>query len=393
MLNLLKKTKPWMVASLIVATSVFGQNGSCNKPCPPKPCPKPCPQPCPPTQMCPQDPCCPAWPTPVLNAAYNYPARMQTRCAWDFFFDASFIYWQPSQDNMELGFSDTSTLVDNALASVNSSVINMDFGFKPGFRVGIGGNYDHDNWDTRLEYTWFHNTNSQSSNGPTNGRILPLWGTPFLTSTEMFNSAKESWNLKMDIIELDLGRWEYVGTKLVFRPSFGLRADWIRQDVTVTYTRNANSALTGNAVADISTVTGKIRSWGLGPQVGLNTNWDIGAGFRLYGNGEADLLFTKYTKSTYHETHTATPTISFRSTQGKIYTVRPHMDLELGFGWGTYLDCNNWYMDFTAGYDFQVFFDQNMFRHFNDDQMVANSTVANGNLYTQGLTVKFRLDF
>src|SRR2546425_1133944 len=104
MLNLLKKTKPWMVASLLVATSVFGQdNGNppprscppqqpCAKPCPkpdccptPKCCPPPCPQPCPPTQVCPPCPvaCCPPWPVPVLNAAYNYPARTVVRCPWD----------------------------------------------------------------------------------------------------------------------------------------------------------------------------------------------------------------------------------------------------------------------------------------------------------------------
>ena len=72
MLNLLTKTKPWMVASLLVATSIFGQNAQCAPKCPPKPCPKPCPQPMPPTQICDDDPCCPDWPTPVLNAAYNY---------------------------------------------------------------------------------------------------------------------------------------------------------------------------------------------------------------------------------------------------------------------------------------------------------------------------------
>jgi len=148
MLNLLTKTKPWMVASLLVATSVFGQNvAACPKPCPPKPCPKPCPQPCPPTQICPdQDPCCPAWPTPVLNAAYNYPARIQTRCPWDFFAHASFIYWQPLQENMELGFvtDTTSTMF------LDGRFVNMDFDYKPGFKVGVGMNFDHDNWDTNL---------------------------------------------------------------------------------------------------------------------------------------------------------------------------------------------------------------------------------------------------
>ena len=390
MLNLLTKTKPWMVASLIVATSVFGQNNaSCPKPCPPKPCPKPCPQPCPPTQVCPTDPCCPAWPTPVLNSAYNYPARIQTRCPWDFYADASFIFWQPLQENMELGMSDTGVSAN----TVDASVINTDFKFKPGFKLGVGGNFDYDNWDMHLEYTWFHSTTSTSASAPEAGHIDPMWGSPFVLSTlsgDTYSTAKQSWALKMDILDLDLGRWHYVGTKFTVRPSFGLRADWIRQNVTNTYTREAAGAV----LADTASVTGKSRSWAIGPKVGLESNWMIGSGFRFFGNGEADILFTDYTRSSFSDTRTETPTESFHVSQRKIYTLRPHLDLELGFGWGTYLDCNNWYMDFALGYGFQVFFNQNMFRHFNDGvNMIANSTLSYGDLYVQGLTATFRLDF
>ena len=54
---------------------------------------------------------------------------------------------------------------------------------------------------------------------------------------------------------------------------------------------------------------------------------------------------------------------------------------------------NDYHIDFSAGYGFQVFFNQNMFRHFNDDQMSANSRSPYGNLYIQGLTIAFKLDF
>lgn len=409
MLNLLKKTTPWMVASLFVATSVFGQdNGSCPKPCPPKcepkpcapkcappcppkPCPKPCPQPCPPTQLCPQDPCCPSWPTPVLNAAYNYPARIQTRCPWDFEFDASFIYWQPIQENMELGFANT-TVPDpiTGFTSLNGNMINMDFAYKPGFQIGMGGNFDYDNWDMHLEYTWFHCKQHQHTNGPNPGQIFPAFGFP--RGANIVNTAHEHWHLNMDIVDLDLGRWYYVGTKLTFRPSFGARAAWIRQNLHVEY---ENLGALGAGVTDLTNIKGKTRSWAIGAKAALDTNWMMGAGFRLYGNGEADLLFTKYTRLTTSERHSDATlfTTPIRVKQRRVYAVKPHLDLELGIGWGTYLDCNNWYMDFAAGYGFQVFFDQNMFRHFDDIVMFGHSSMPNGNLYIHGLTATFSLDF
>jgi hypothetical protein len=374
MLNLLTKTKPWMVASLLVAASVFAQD---NAKCAPKdsckPCPKPCPQPNPPTQLCPapQSPCCPPWPVPVLNAAYNYPARITTRCPWDVSFDASFIYWQPIQENMELGVN---------VNAGSDTVINMDFDYKPGFKVGLGGNFDYDNWDIRAGYTWFHNTNSTAFVAA-EGTIASLYGNPTALAEEGFSAVGQKWRLRMDIAELVLGRWNYVGTKLTVRPNIGARGAWIRQNLTAEF--GADGVI-------VDTIAAKSTSWAVGPQIGLDANWNLGEGFRFFGNAEGDILYTRYNNLSTAHTDDAgeVNTVS----QRKYGTLRTHLDLELGFGWGTYLDCNNWYMDFALGYGFQVFFDQNMFRRFTQVESY-NSISPNGNLYVQGLTVTFKLDF
>ncbi len=393
MLNILTKTKPWMLASVFAAASVFAK---APQQCPPS---KSCPQPTPPTQMCPADPCCPAWPTPVLNAAYNYPARIQTRCPWDVYFDASFIFWQPSEDNLEIGFANTTARSGETFTNtdgINGNFVNMDFNFKPGFKVGMGYDFDYDSWDMHAEYTWFHATNSTHSNGPAGGQLIRIVGAPVEDITNsLYNSARGSWKLKMDIVDLDIGRWCYVGTKLTFRPNFGARADWIRQSLSNVASRTAVVTPAG-VTADVATVHQNSVSWALGPKVGLDANWNFGWGLRFFGNTEADLLFTKYTRLKYNETHSGANSeagLPFSTKQTQVYCVRPHLDLELGFGWGTYIDCNNWYLDFALGYEFQVFFNQNMFRHFDDFTMALHSTMPNGDLYLQGLTAAFRLDF
>jgi hypothetical protein len=287
---------------------------------------------------------------------------------------------------MELGLSNSTA---TAATSIDASVINMDFNYKPGFKVGVGGYFDYDNWDLQLQYTWFHNTQKQSADAETPGQIIQSRGTPFLGgATTQYASASQTWKLDMDIVDLDLGRWYYVGTKLTFRPSFGARAAWIGQKLETDY----DNAVT----ADFYDINKKSRSWAIGAKAGLDTNWMLGSGFRLYGCGEADLLFTKYTRATYsasHEDAAGVVTSPVSVTQRRIYAVKPHLDLELGFGWGTYVDCNNWYMDFSAGYGFQVFFDQNMFRTFSDDTNQAISSMPSGNLYIHGLTATFKLDF
>lgn len=405
MLNLLTKTKPWIVASLLVATSVFGQdaqkqstpkaNGNaCPAPvCKPKaPCPAPCPQPCPPTQMCPPPAapaCCPPWPVPVLNAAYNYPARTMTRCPWDVYFDASFIYWQPNQENMELGVYNKTA--SGFASGIDSRAINMTFDYKPGFKVGMGFNVDYDNWDVRAEYTWFHNTQSSSYTIPegTSYQAYPKAGTANATAggTHAFTSLSQKWRLNMDIVEADLGRWHYIGTKFTVRPSVGARAAFIRQKNT-----NVNSGdLTTSG--NIQTVSQQSHSWAVGPQFALESNWLFGCGFRFFGNAEADLLYTRYTKLSTHVTNTDDAVTPVTNKQSNVGAVRTHLDVETGFGWGTYLDCNNYYVDFTAGYGFQVFFDQNMFAFSPNGTAIGKTANPNGNLYTQGLTLTARMDF
>lgn len=370
-----------MVASLMVATTGFSQNSNC--------------------QPAPRDCCvktCPATLQAPTVAAYDAPARIDTRCSWDMWIDASFIYWQPSQDNMEVAFNQTSSLLANPVTTTGpvGSYAQQSFDYTPGFKVGLGWAFDyHDNWDMAAEYTWLHSNTTNSGAQTTGGTgYLRTWGIPQSTidgGTQAYNSFSSNWRVNFDIVDLNMGRWYYVGTDLTFRTFVGLRGAWIRQNHNVTYTNNGTVANTG--VILTNSVSDRLQSWAVGPEVGLSTKWMLGEGFRIYGNAEADLLYTDYTRISHSETST-TPSIGWapNTSNNHLGTVRPHMDLELGFGWGSYFDNNNWYIDLAAGYDFQVFFAQNMFSHPVSSIQVANKINA-GNLYLQGLTITARVDF
>jgi len=427
MLNLLRKTAPWIVASL--ATSVFGQDG-----CAPARSPKSC---------CCQPKPCPPWPEPNLIPAYNHSARVETSHPWDVWGEASFIYWQPVQENMDVGLvlephSLPVTYVRVAPFTVGPttsfSALDMDFKFKPGFKVGAGWKMNHDMWDAHLEYTWFHckqhrsktadigSTGIAPSSPPgfpvqvNTGGILPTWGFPFVNTYDdstaadqlgslIFESAEEKWHLNMDLLELDVGRWCYTGCKLTFRPAFGLRAACIRQHANVVYSNTRGlgvSVITQLATPiDKNEINARTNSWGIGPKIALDTNWAVGKGFRFFGDMEADILYTRYTKLSMSQQNTmlaglpgfnsivANP-VKYKDHRGAL---RTHLELELGLGWGTYFDCNNWYLDLSAGYEFQVFYDQNMFKHFDSTLVNGSGSLPYGNLYIQGLNVTARLDF
>lgn len=401
MLNLFKRTMPWMVASLVAATSIFGQTqemaaaDSCRPKEPPKPAcpaPKPCPTPkCPPK-------CCDPVPQIQLIPAYNAPARVDVRGCWDIYAGASFIYWQAMQDDMEFAASATANggLYDtDAGDKTTAAIIGHNFEYKPGFKVLVGMNFDHDYWDGYAEYTWFHSTTTtsvsrQSLVAPdiTDAGINAVNSS--LLGSAAFNSSSQEWKLRFQALDAAMARTYYVGTKLTFRSIFGARFAWITQYKTIDSVGDA----TGTPASFDGTYNQKqnFSSWGAGILGGLNTNWMIGEGFRMIGNGSVDILYTRVQTTNTKEqlTVTGSAPITFAFPEARPDFLMPHMALEYGFGWESYFDCNNWHIDLLATYGFQVFWDANLFREMDSN---AYGKLSNGNLYMHGLTVSAKLDF
>jgi hypothetical protein len=326
-----------------------------------------------------------------MTAGYSAPARIDLRGSYDFFAQGSFTYWQPMQDNMELGFvTDTAIIVHD----FNGNFVNADTNYKPGFKVAGGVNFEYDDWDSRIEYTWFrgsHKTTTQlDSVASSDVRLLPLWVTPAAGGLEYY-SGNLKWRLNMDILDWELARSYYSGTRLTIRPFYAVRALWMRQRAEVNYTEEHNDD------SNMSVVK-KAQSWAVGPRVGAGSNWLFGRGFRTYGNVGADLLFTQYRhlNTTQISTTAAGLVQNGRGAvakQRRLNLLRTHMDIELGLGWGSYFQNERWHFDLSAGYGFQVFFNQNMFRKFFDDINFVDGLADAGNLYIHGLTATMRFDF
>ena len=343
-------------------------------------------------QVCPQPKPCESSPT---IEAYNAPFKHNLAdSAYNVWADASFIYWQPTEDNLEFGMSVDSVIgTGGDHLALSGRIVNMDFDFMPGFKVGSGVTFKRDNWDLYAEYTWLHGHDQKSSDGGAFG-LEPMYPdvntiANYIGSGPIFYGiGKAKWKIKLDFLDLDLGRNYYVGKYLTFHPYFGLRGAWIRQSIHGLY----QIALAPNFI-DLKDGT---VSWAVGPKLGFDANWDLSSGWKIISNGSADLLYTRYSeiyRSTTFNPKTTPASLPLKISEHPMHTVRAHMDIELGLGWGTYLDCKNLYLDLGATYDFQVFFGQNMFRKFFVGSGVPSSLLCAGNLYIQGLNVKAKLDF
>ena len=192
---------------------------------------------------------------------------------------------------------------------------DQDFKFKPGFRIGIGYNFDYDAWDLHLGYTWHYtyvHTSVQGTtvvnNGSVNGTvigtlaILPLNdGSPVFVAYERGHSH---WQNQFNVWDLDLGRNYYVGKHLAVKPTVGLKGALIRQHLHA-FMYNADQQETGQQqqpdlqISFENALTRfKSRFWGVGPKLGASGEWELGAGFSFFGNIHAAMLYGQFkTKS------------------------------------------------------------------------------------------------
>jgi hypothetical protein len=376
--------------SILLAQFAFAAGDDCNPACPPKPC-KPCPPVCF-ERGYPNDQCC-------FPSAYNEPANYDLgNCPWDFWFDASFTYWQAQQEGLDLAINTVANDSAVPLIPIDGNFVMQDNSYKPGFKIGFGMDLGHDDWSTFAEYTWFRSTTTTSATAPADPRagtpVLSL--QPWLLSTTTggvvnAGALSSKWRLNMDLVDLGLTRPFYQGTHLIMSPFGGLRGQFIRQKLTLTATDLFQSS---EALAS-ATSTNKSHSWAVGPRAGCSAKWHLGWGFRFEGDAAASLLYTRYTKASFNHTNVlaANASLPDNAAEFKDYNcLRAVNEMNVGLGWGSYLDCRNYHLDLLVTYDFQVFWNQNMLRQLTDVTVLRTSHSAS-NLYLQGLTVKAQFDF
>jgi hypothetical protein len=321
---------------------------------------------------------------------YNAPDRVDVGKSWDFYIEGEFLWWQAKEEGLEYALTQSNGTAP--LPNIGGEFVHINFHYEPGFKLGLGWNTRFDNWSLYAEYTNLHLLQSGHRFAPTSGVLFPFWigGENAVPGGNRAIKADARWRLRLDLLDGEIARKFYLGAKLLFKPFTGLRAAWIRQGFGTDYLLLLNG-IGGPSISGAS--RSNSHSWAIGPRIGIDTNWMFTKDFRLFGNVAASLLFTHYKT---HIKQTDLPNVNFNATAFDITDnsnqIRSNGEIAVGFGWGTYLDRMNAHLDLSAGYEFHIFWNQNMMRSLRDT-IAVNQLEDNGNLFLQGLTLSARLDF
>ncbi len=317
--------------------------------------------------------------------------------------DASFLYWYAAQDGMNIATSGGLQTTTAVSLENGGQSLTQKFAYDPGFKLGVG--FIQSDWEFHAEYTWIRSNTFVNSTAPADNSsggegvwLMNDWFAQGIGSSGSGVSATNvtsRWRLGIDVLDITASRPFCLNKNVSITPYGGVKAAWIRQSLNIGATVPVTALTVGQRPLSSQPTYSRnhTNSWGLGPVFGMDARCLLGQGIRLQGKGDISLLFTQYTKLYHSEdaaSSTATPSL-YSMNQSNYNTLRPIASLGLGLGWGRAFYGDKYYIDFSADYDFNVLWNQNMMRSFVSE--IASGSSSNNDLFLHGLTITGRFDF
>lgn len=331
----------------------------------------------------------------------NPPGRPQVRGGADLFVDGDLLYWNVHENGLNYAIVNKAASESAARSNLaNAEVRNLHGKWNWGFRVGIGYNLPHDGWDVRLNWLRFTDNTKRHAHSDGDEAVFPTTVLPSDPIAQDTASRRGSarWHLRLNQLDLDLGRQFFVSKWLTMRPHIGLRSDWIYQKLRAEY-----SNFIGVAIPNEVEMKMKDRWWGIGVEGGLDTQWGLGNGWSIFGNLTAAIIYGFHhldiddvdSPATTNNSNNAAsaPNGKFADIDNDYRVSQPILDLQLGLRWDNMFMDDAIHLGLQIGWEHHVYFSQNQFPVFTDDVAFGNFASNQGDLTLQGWTFSARLDF
>lgn len=170
--------------------------------------------------------------------------------AYDVFVDP--LYWRATET---LDWVHTNNLnASNLVIGYQGVDFNYDFGVRAGF--GYQGN-----WDTKLYFTKFNTTGTDSASGNLTTGFLGGRLSQTLPATIFFQTGQADFHIDFNTLDWNVGKHFYASKNLMLRPIIGLKAGVINQTF--------NTSFQGTILSVSETVKNNFK--GIGPKTGIET--------------------------------------------------------------------------------------------------------------------------
>ena len=300
------------------------------------------------------------------------------------FLSADVLYLQAQENGLEYCILFSPGPFQPVPGSVNNDLIAPDFDWDFAFRLGAGYNFKRDGWDIGLNWLHLHTDAIDRKLVGTDKVLFPVWTAPFLANPFVFN-ASANLKIKLNLLDLELGRAFYVSKHLVIKPFGGLIAAWVDQDYKVEYSDSPNIFQDAHKMENNFSGTGLV--------AGGRSRWFLGKSFSIYGDVLGALMYGEFQLS--HDEFLTQPQqapIDFDFDQ-KFHLTRALVNFALGLRWEENFSQGRYRAAVQLGYEFFLFFGQNQLFRFVDSQNQGAVVSNQGDLTLQGGVFSAHFDF
>jgi hypothetical protein len=329
---------------------------------------------------------------------------------------AEALYWKASENNLVFGLKETNTTTTNNFvnqAGVGTSIQRrqeLDFKWKPGFRVDVESLLPWERWYLGATWTYFSNNADGDATAKdlvatTPTPVNPAVANNFLVTTFLIpnafstnppninvNKIDAHWHLNFDNYELRLGKRVGFLRCFDFLLFAGVKYLNVEQRLHLEYKINQDPANPNNKFGTLDQ-TIKSRFSGVGLQAGLDMDWNLGCGCALYTKAAGGVAYGRARVSEFLFQVVNIPNAAGTGTQNLYSTLRdtnnsstPNVDFAIGARWKhNFADC--FILGMRLAWEYHHYFNQNLFRNVQDNDP------GRGDLILQGATFAIDLNF
>lgn len=271
---------------------------------------------------------------------------------------------------------------DNLTSS--NDLKEVHFGWDVGFRIGVGYEMKHDQWVTKLFYTWFHTRGEDSVASHPGGVHSTFLGNFYVNnptgaglSGPSYQKANIDWTIHFSMFDWILERSFWVSKSLALSPFLGVKGGWIHQSINSKW---HNPELPVDQFFNTGIEALKNNFWGIGPEAGIHMKWKlIGEQNQLYlfGDFSGALMWGHWSFSDHYQNDFPQQvSVALQNLNSGASMVRTLM----GLGWDADFSQNRYRFSTKLGYEMQFWLDQLQFYSFTGGRLGNQLTFQGGTL-------------
>lgn len=314
------------------------------------------------------------------NGWPNVSARTYPHCSeFDLFVDL--IIWT----TREAGADCWAEVITTDRFASSNDLREVHFGWDPGFRVGLSYGMQHDQWDIQAHYTRFHTQGDDHVSSKPGAVHSTFLGNFYVDNPDglglsgpAYQKASITWTILFNMFDGGLGRNFWVSKALALRPFLGVKGGWIHQSI---HSKWNNAQLLGFQLFHVGTENLKNNFWGVGPEVGINTKWNLFAGpchcFSLFGDFSGALMWGHWSfgdlfeNDVHEQVSIHLPNLNSGASMFRTW---------MGFVWDVSFGQDRYRFSTKLGYEMQFWLDQLQFYSFTGGRLDNELTLQGGTL-------------